>query len=645
MYGYDISSDLLAEGSRTLMQQINTNFNMFYRGVVVDVEDPLKLGRARVRIPSIHGVNANLPKYVPDSLLPWATPAIWSSAGNDMGEFTPPTPGNRVFVTYEGGDPQYPIYFGGIPTKIGNTKYYKPEIGIMMGETQEVNTDDYITDIYTGKERILYKSFKGAAIIIDDFDGNEYIKIIDQAGQTFTMGNKGDALGRRGNKIGLSSEGYIEMSNNRGESIKIIDGKIIIDGDTTVINSPNVSIPHWSGGGGTVDAYTKEETDALLKGKSKIFFMQPTVPYNEGDAWYDGNTVYKCVSSRKSGDFNINDWEIDSQSMSPTSVEQYVLQEGNKILNVVSQTYVTPSYVDEKLNYDIRIHSTNGEIFKNDNIETVLTAYVIRANQDISSKFNDNQFIWTRVSDDHDGDIVWNRQHIGGSRSINITSDDVTNKATFNCELVDEINTVKYIKPGLIEIFDGYDAPTSTGEWMSMIRTNTAVIPSYGVTYDEKKHAYRLKGVSAGMNLVNPIEFRSGYTYEFVTELQSYTETQNILSSNEAVNDDIRNKIACAVAGHLTIKRGNKSSNKGDVKLNRKSYISLRFVSEDEMDVYYNGDYVDRLIQSAWTSESELFNRIGRWCNGYIYSIRVYNRLLLPTEIRTNYEEDIARFN
>ena len=141
MYGYDISSDLLAEGSKTLMEQINTNFSLFYRGVVVDVEDPLRLGRARIRIPSIHGVNASSSKYVPDSLLPWATPAIWSSAGNDMGEFSPPTPGNRVFVTYEGGNSDYPIYFGCIPTKIGNTKYYKPEIGIMMGEAQEVNTN------------------------------------------------------------------------------------------------------------------------------------------------------------------------------------------------------------------------------------------------------------------------------------------------------------------------------------------------------------------------------------------------------------------------------------------------------------------------------------------------------------------------
>lgn len=645
MYSVDISTDLLSDGMKQVMKETKVNFNIFYRGVVEDVDDPLRLGRAKVRIPSIHGSNKLLANYIPTVALPWASPAIWSSAGNDMGVYDPPTPGNRVFVTFEGGNADYPIYFGGIPTKLGNSKYYKPQMGILGGRSLEIDSDDYNTDLVNGKERVLYKSLKGATIIISDFDGDEYIKIIDQAGQTFTMGNKGDALGRRGNKLGISSEGYIEISNNRGESIKIIDGKVIIDGDSTEINSKHVSIPNWQGGGGGVDAYTKEETDALLLQKSKVFFEQPTVPYHEGDAWYSGNTVYRCIRTRKNGEFSINDWEIDSKSMDPDSVEKLVYKEGNKILEVVSSTYVTPAYVDEKLNYEIYIYSSDGDIFKNNNIETTLTAYVRRGNMDISSQFNNDQFIWSRKSDNEQADIEWNRQHVGGTRSIHVTSDDVSGKATFTVELVDEINTVKYVKNGLIEIFDGYDAPTSTGEWMSMIRTNAAVVPSSGVSYDENKHAYIFNGVSTGLNLMNPITFKSGSTYEFVTELQSYTETQNILSSNEAVNDDIRNKIACAVAGHLTIKKGGKSSNSGNVKLNRKAYLSLRFVSDTEIDVYYNGDYVNRLIQSNWGGEPEIFNRIGRWCSGYIYSIRVYNRLLTPTEILNNYAEDLDRFS
>lgn len=642
---YNIGTDFISEANKNIRNNTKVDFTMFYRGIVISVDDPMKLGRAKIRVPSIHGSNKYNENYVPDSALPWATPAVWANAGNDMGEFNPPTPGNRVFLTFEAGDSQYPIYFGGIPTKIGKTKYYKPEVGILMGSTQNIDDDDYIKDMTTGKERVIYKSFKGATIIVDDFDGNEYIKIIDQSGQTFTMGNKGDSLPRRGNKLGTSSQSYMELSNNRGEKIRIEDGKVIIDGDRTEINSPSVSIPHWEGGGGTVDAYTRHETDMLLANKSRVFFEEPTVPYQKDDLWYNGTTVYRCIKTKKNGNFSINDWEIDNTYMTPEQVTRYVQQEGTKILEVVEATYVTPSYVDEKINYEIMIYSSKGDIFKNGIIDTVLTAYVRQGNKDVSTKFDDNQFIWTRSSDDPEGDIAWNRQHVGGSRSIHVTSDDVSSKATFNCELIDEINALKYIKTGLIEIFDGYDEPTSTGEWMSMIRTNTAIIPPSGVTYDNKKHGYVFAGSNSYLNLNKPISLIPGYTYEFVVELSSYAEIQNILSSPADTNDSINNRIACAVAGHLQVRKHGYTLNAGDVKLNRKTYLSIRYADEDNMEVYYNGDYAGRYIQSNWTSEPADMLHIGRYCNGIIHSIRVYNRLLTPGEITTNYNEDIARFS
>ena len=642
---YNIGTDLLSEGSETVFNSSKTDFSLFYRGIVVSVNDPLKLGRARIRIPSLHGSNNQVPGYIPDMSLPWATPAVWSSSGNDMGTFDPPVAGTRVFVTFEGGLSQYPIYFGGIPTKIGNTKYYKPDSTVMMGAAQEITTDDYNLDFVTGTERVPFKSFKGATIIVDDFDGHEYIKIIDQSGQTLTMGNKGEALPRRNGELGTSSEAYIELTNNRGEKIRITDGEVFIDGDTTIINSPNVLIPHYDGGGGGhIDAYTRAETDALLANKSKVFFEQPTIPYNKDDIWYNGTTVYRCINTRKNGRFSIDDWELDTSFMTPDQVRTELTELENKIELKMSSTYVTKAYVDDKINYEIFIHSSNGEIFKNGVIDTVLTAYVRQGNKDVSTKFTDSQFIWSRVSEDEAGDLVWNRAHIGGSRHILVTSDDVQAKATFNCELVDDINTVNYVKSGLIEIFDGYDEPTSTGEWISMIRTNAAIIPSSGVTYNEKVHGYKFTGSGTSMQLHYPITFREGYTYEFVSELQSYDVIQNILCSPEDNNDNIQNRISCAVAGHLMLRKNGYRMSIGDVKVNRKAYVSMRFADEDNMEIYINGVYAGRYIQSNWDSTPGMFNNIGRYCNGYIHSIRVYNRLLTPQEIKTNYNEDRNRF-
>lgn len=641
---YDISSDLISDGNNEVLKASKHDFTLFYRAVVVDVNDPLKLGRARIRIPSIHGVSSLSPDYVDNASLPWATPAVWSSAGHNMGTFDPPTPGNRVFVTFEGGNSSYPIYFGGIPTQIGNSKYYKPQMGILYGQTQEIVTDDYNLDLVSGTERVPFKSFKGATIIVDDYDGKEYIKIIDQAGQTFTMGNLGDALPRRTTELGVSSESYMELTNNRGERIRIEDGKVIIDGDETQINSKKVTIPNWQGGGSSFNGYTKEETDALLENKSRIFFEEPTVPYQVNDLWYNGTTVYKCINTKKSGKFNILDWEIDVTYMTPDEVERTVETMGTKVLEKVSSTYVTPSYVDEKLNYDILIYSSNGEIFKGDTISTTLTAYIRQGNKDVSSKFKDNQYIWTRSSSDKESDLTWNRKHVGGSRMLIITNEDMKTSATFTCELVDEINALNYIAGGLIELFDGYDEPTSTGEWQSMIRTNTAVIPNSGVTYDSDRHAYKFNGTSNSLTLTNNIQLTPGCTYEFVTELKSYTEVQNILSTNEKENNSINNRISCAVAGHLQVRKHGYTLNAGNIKMNRKTYLSIRYEDEDNLEVYYNGEYAGRFVQSGWTSEPANLTNIGKYCNGYIYSIRVYNRLLTPAEITTNYEQDMKRF-
>ena len=109
-------------------------------------------------------------------------------------------------------------------------------------------------------------------------------------------------------------------------------------------------------------------------------------------------------------------------------------------------------------------------------------------------------------------------------------------------------------------------------------------------------------------------------------------------------NDNIQNRISCAVAGHLMLRKNGYRMSIGDVKVNRKAYVSMRFADEDNMEIYINGVYAGRYIQSNWDSTPGMFNNIGRYCNGYIHSIRVYNRLLTPQEIKTNYNEDRNRF-
>ena len=93
--------------------------------------------------------------------------------------------------------------------------------------------------------------------------------------------------------------------------------------------------------------------------------------------------------------------------------------------------------IEDKKMYRLVITSSNGNIFKNSNIQTTLSAVVFSWDENVTDSLDPNQFIWTRVSDDAVADRVWNDAHFGGTKSIVITKDDVNVKATFFCDLID----------------------------------------------------------------------------------------------------------------------------------------------------------------------------------------------------------------
>ena len=93
--------------------------------------------------------------------------------------------------------------------------------------------------------------------------------------------------------------------------------------------------------------------------------------------------------------------------------------------------------IEEQKMYRLVITSSNGNIFKNGNIATTLSAQVYSWDENITDSLDPNQFVWTRVSEDADSDKLWNAAHYGGAKKIEITADDVKVRATFFCDLID----------------------------------------------------------------------------------------------------------------------------------------------------------------------------------------------------------------
>jgi uncharacterized protein involved in type VI secretion and phage assembly len=72
-----------------------------YRGVVTDTLDPLRLGRIRAKVPDVLGREE----------CGWALPCA-PFGGSGTGLFCLPKQGAPVWIEFEHGDPDYPIWVG-----------------------------------------------------------------------------------------------------------------------------------------------------------------------------------------------------------------------------------------------------------------------------------------------------------------------------------------------------------------------------------------------------------------------------------------------------------------------------------------------------------------------------------------------------
>lgn len=79
-----------------------------YRGVVIDTNDPMRLGRLRARVPDVPGEDSTA----------WALPCLPPIASGGP-SLVMPAVGSMVWIEFERGDPSYPIWSGCFWTSAG----------------------------------------------------------------------------------------------------------------------------------------------------------------------------------------------------------------------------------------------------------------------------------------------------------------------------------------------------------------------------------------------------------------------------------------------------------------------------------------------------------------------------------------------
>lgn len=131
-----------------------------YRGTVVNNVDPLQIGRIIALVPDVGGV-------IPTT---WAMPCV-PIAGKQMGTFMVPQIGSGVFVQFEAGDPDRPVWVGGwwgnvaeVPALALAGVPGDPNIVIQTTLQNAI----VVSDLPGPTGGIMLKSTTGATIIVND---------------------------------------------------------------------------------------------------------------------------------------------------------------------------------------------------------------------------------------------------------------------------------------------------------------------------------------------------------------------------------------------------------------------------------------------------------------------------------------------
>lgn len=183
-------------------------------------------------------------------------------------------------------------------------------------------------------------------------------------------------------------------------------------------------------------------TDKAPAGTTRVRFRLCT-PQN-GDTYYARPMLQKGTI--------VTEWTGDGSFMSEDGIytgelnaEQIVAGKIKaELIEVGADTNFQDGYspddlreeMENRIPYRVEIISTNGLMFRRNTVNTTLKATVYRGPENVTDQIDASNFVWKRVGADGEDDALWNAAH-KGMKSVTITKDDVYQRATFLCEILD----------------------------------------------------------------------------------------------------------------------------------------------------------------------------------------------------------------
>jgi filamentous hemagglutinin family protein len=209
-----------------------------YPALVVDVKDPSKQGRVKVRLP--WAPDPNGPRFEV-----WARLATMM-AGNDRGSWFVPDPDDEVLVAFAGGDPRSPYILGALWN--GSDAPPQQMDGSGKNDVKKLRSRNGVTitlDDTQGQEKLILETPAGQKITLQDGPGQ--IEVEDSNGNTVTLNSSGVTVQSSGTvNVQASTLTVTASSVSINSSMSTFSGTIQAQ---TVISSSIVGSSYTPGAG------------------------------------------------------------------------------------------------------------------------------------------------------------------------------------------------------------------------------------------------------------------------------------------------------------------------------------------------------------------------------------------------------------
>jgi uncharacterized protein involved in type VI secretion and phage assembly len=194
-----------------LVRLAESRFYGKHRGLVVDNADPEHLGRLRLRIPSVLGG---------DVVTGWALPCVPYGGDGDQGFLFIPEVGAGVWVEFEEGDLEFPIWVG--------TYWSKPGADSELPKPNDPNGTEQGT-VQDPPSRKIVKTRKGHTLQFEDADGSEMVTLVEAVHKhVITLDTNGiKVTDGNGNQVTMDATG-VTIADKNGNNVILGAGGIQI---------------------------------------------------------------------------------------------------------------------------------------------------------------------------------------------------------------------------------------------------------------------------------------------------------------------------------------------------------------------------------------------------------------------------------